>query len=271
MALMASLPLCLAPDSTIPTNVRFLFNEGGIIKEVKAHKMILALVSDVFAKEFFGSMKEDKDDIDIKDASQEVFQAMVNFIYNKQVDMGEFDLTFKCQLYNLAEKYNVKDLRRKIIASIPKHDNDITEENVLDVAILAEENIHHKPLSEELYTAATVFLMKKFAGKLNNAVEFISQIEATQANGLVLIKMIARMKEMTPTLSKCQNCKSDPCLDRAVVSRENFVPGAKMTAWHDDFILLNIKNHDMFQCMMMADGTLLEYYFGSSQYLFKCN
>ena len=116
IALMANLPKCLSPDSTIPTNVRFLFHLGGVIKEVKAHKMILALVSDVFTTEFFGSMKEDKDDIDIKDASQEVFQAMIDFIYNKQVDLGEYDLPFTSQLYNLAEKYNIKDLRNEIIS-----------------------------------------------------------------------------------------------------------------------------------------------------------
>jgi len=271
MTLMANLPLCLAPDSTIPTNVRFLFHEGDVTKEVKAHKMILALVSDVFTKEFFGSLKEDKDDIDIKDATQEVYQAMIDFIYNKQVELGEYDLPFISQLYNLAEKYNVKDLRREIIASIPKH--IMTDENVLDVAILAEENIHHKPLSEELYTAAAGYLMKKFDGKLDNAVEFISITEATQANGLVLMKMITRMKEMTPITTKCQNCKSDPCLDSRGLTRENFVPGAQVVdnaGLFDIQQLLYVNSSKGTFQGRLKDGRVLELVLNPFYFNYKC-
>lgn len=242
--------------------------------EVKAHKMILALVSDVFVKEFFGSMKEEEDEIDIKDASQEVFQAMIDFIYNKHVDIGEYDLVFTSQLYNLAEKYNIQDLRREIIASIPKH--DMTDENVLDVAILAEENIHHKPLCEELYTAATGYLMKKFDGKLDNAVEFISHTEATQANGLVLIKMITRMKEMPPIATKCENCKSEHCLDSVGVTRENFVPGARMAAFGEMGsvkidILVSVNSNDGTFQARMRDGMVDQLTLDASWYKYKCS
>ena len=195
MALMTKLSQCLSPSSTLVTDVRFLFNAGGgVIKEVKAHRLILALVSDVFEREFYGSMKEGKNDIDIKDSNQEVFQAMVDFIYNKKPDWKDCDLAFLCLLYYLAEKYNIIDLRTEIIASIKVH--KISDENVLDVAILAEENILHQPLSEVLYDTATFFLMKKFDGKLSQAIEFFSGSEATEVHGLVLMKIMARMKNL---------------------------------------------------------------------------
>ena len=100
---------------------------------------------------------------------------------------NECDLAFLCLLYYLSEKYNIVDLRTEIIASIKVH--KISEENVLDVAILAEENILHQPLSEVLYDTATFFLMKKFDGKLS---------QATEVHGLVLMKIMARMKNLTP-------------------------------------------------------------------------
>ena len=65
-------------------------------------------------------------------------------------------LSFLASLYYLADKYNIKDLRDEIVAVIPQH--EITKENVLDVAILAEDNILHEPLSEALYDAAVCFV-----------------------------------------------------------------------------------------------------------------
>ena len=123
---MEKIAQCLSPTSTIPTDVMFLFNKGSSTKELKAHKLILALINNVFEGEFYGSMKDGKDDMDIMDASHDVFQD---------------DLTFLSQLYYLGEKYNIKDLRNRIIAAIPEF--KILDENVLDVAILAEEYILH--------------------------------------------------------------------------------------------------------------------------------
>ena len=81
-----------------PTDVRFWFKEqDGDIKEVKAHKMILASASDVFNRQFFGSM-ETEDNIEISDASQAVFLAMVEYIYNKKPNLKDVDLRFLTSL-----------------------------------------------------------------------------------------------------------------------------------------------------------------------------
>jgi len=258
MALMTRLSQCLSPSSTLVTDVRFLFNEGGgVVKEVTAHRLILALISDVFEREFFGSMKEDKYDIPIKDSSQEVFQAMINFIYNKKPDWNNYDLTFLSQLYYLAEKYNIGELRIEIIASIETR--QITDENVLDVAILAEENILHQPLSDSLYEVATIFLMKKFDGKLNNAIEFFSGSEASEVHGLVLMKIMARMKNTECSIPlKCKNCKSSPCLDGQGLTFGNFVTGAEVILingnGHHKIKLIHANDYRSFSASL-TDGT----------------
>ena len=143
-----------------PTDVRFWFKDevSGGTKEVKAHTVILAAASDVFNREFYGSLNADHD-IEIKDSCQEVFLKMIEYIYNKKSDFKKDSLSFLASLYYLADKYNIKDLRDEIVAVIPDH--KITMKNVLKVATLGEDNILHEPLSEALYEAAVCFVKKK--------------------------------------------------------------------------------------------------------------
>ena len=70
--------------------------------------------------------------------------------------LRDYGLVYLSALYNLAEKYNVVVLRTKIIASIPEH--EVTKDNFIDVITIAEDNLHHEPLSEALYDAAANFL-----------------------------------------------------------------------------------------------------------------
>ena len=216
MALMEKIAQCLSPTSTIPTDVRFLFNKGSSTKELKAHKLILALISDVFEREFYGSMKDGKDDIDIKDASHDVFQAMIDFIYNKHSELKVYDLTFLSQLYYLGEKYNIEDLRNRIIAAIPEF--KILDENVLDVAILAEEYILHEPLMEALYKAATCFLWRKFAGQLSLVIDFFSQIEAKSGSR----RPGSRRKNPTCSFHTASPDSRSPCPGKSSPARPTY-------------------------------------------------
>ena len=84
-----------------------------------------------------------------------VFKAMIEYIYNKKMNWKDYKLTFLAYLSYLAEKYDISELRQEIISSIPEH--RVSDENVLDVAILAEANTHHQPLSNTLYDAVKCF------------------------------------------------------------------------------------------------------------------
>jgi len=222
------LPQSLSSASRIPTDIKFVFKveeqEENTSEEVWAHKVILAVVSDVFEKEFFGPLKEAKSEIEIKDAKQEEFKVMLDFIYNKQSDLSMYDLYFLSKLYYLAEKYNISAFRSEIISTISQ--KQVCDENVLDVAIVAELNVAHDMFSETLYERVAVFLLRKFAGKLSNAFDFFSRVEPTQANGLVLLKVMAKMKNVVPPV--CDNCKAYPCIDGEELTKANFVVGARV-------------------------------------------
>ena len=99
-----NLPNCLSDIFGIPHDVRFLCEYNNTVMEVVAHKLILSLASDVFKREFFGSMKESEEVIKIVDTNQEVFKTMVEFIYNKKIAWTKCSLGFLSSLYYLAEK-----------------------------------------------------------------------------------------------------------------------------------------------------------------------
>jgi len=215
-----------------PTDVRFWFKDAdGAVKEVKAHSQILASASDVFYRQFYGSLKAEND-VEIKDASQESFLAMIEYIYNKKLVFKDISLSFLASLYYLANKYNIEDLRDEIVASIPEH--EVTKENVLEVGLLAEENVLHQELSEALYDAAAGFVKDK------SAVDDLCADE-NEEHALVIFKMINRCNKVINRSRKvkselCGNCQQAPCLSGQQLTSANLVKGAKVTyrSWDND-------------------------------------
>jgi len=189
----------LDPESTPPTDVKFLFkDEEEVESELRAHKLILGIASDVFDREFFGSMKEIKEVIDIVDASHDVFRVMIEYIYNKQFCWDDYDLGFLASLYYLADKYNIVDLRQEIIASVPRH--TVSKGNVLEIGILAEANTHHQSLSDSLYRSAATFLTQTFKADLDNALNFFFEKKENMDHAVVIFKIMAAIKKMKPTI-----------------------------------------------------------------------
>ena len=214
---------CLDSTSGLPTDVRFVFKkEGGSDDEVKAHKLILAIASDVFKRQFFGSMYSE-DVIEIEDASREVFKTMIDYIYHKKIVWSDLDLNFLTSMYYLADKYDIEKIKMVINCVILKY--KVSEENVMEVAILAEDYCHHEQLSESLYNISTAFLKRKFAGKVENVFNYCSETEPTALHGLVLLKLMARMN------NKCGNCKRplSSCRNKHEVSLISLVIGAKVS------------------------------------------
>ena len=79
------------PDEELPPkDVKFKIMEpgvigekNGVVREVKAHKLMLARASPIFKNMFYGSAREYKDsEITLKDTTKNAFQIMVNVIYN---------------------------------------------------------------------------------------------------------------------------------------------------------------------------------------------
>jgi len=202
---MADLMKSLNPNFHVcpPIDVRFWFKEqDGIIKEVKAHKVILASASEVFNKQFFGSL-EAEDNIEIVDVCQEVFLAMIEFIYNKKPNFKDADLRFLSSLYYLSDKYDIQIIKSEILVFISKL--EVTKDNVLDTAIIAEENILHPPLSEALFEAAARFVMKAdgYEKKFNEVMNLCAG--DSEAHALVIVKLLKRIKD-----HDCKNRQQGP-------------------------------------------------------------
>eukprot|EP00092_Neocalanus_flemingeri_P023633 GFUD01025634.1.p1 GENE.GFUD01025634.1~~GFUD01025634.1.p1 ORF type:complete len:282 (-),score=60.61 GFUD01025634.1:82-927(-) len=226
-----NLSSCLGEDFGIPTDVRFLFQENNSSDktEVKAHKLILSLASEVFKREFYGSMQESGEGILIVDASQEVFSAMVQFIYNKEMDWSRstYSFNFLSSLFYLAHKYDVKELMEDILVSIPKKNTDKDAKLALDIAFLAEDNtILFPSLSEVLYDTAAVLLKQIFRHRFDKFISFYRETEGASSNSAVLDKLLKKMK----ILSHCSNCKQSPCQNGKGVTEENFVSNSRVSA-----------------------------------------
>ena len=55
-------------------------------------------------------------EIEIVDASKEVFQAMVNYIYSyEEMKLDSYALSFIASLFYLAEKYDIGDIKDEIL------------------------------------------------------------------------------------------------------------------------------------------------------------
>jgi len=212
-----------------PPDVTFIVKtKEGIIAEVKAHKLILAFASDVFNREFYGSMTSE-DVIEIKDSTQEVFQLFMEFIYNKQLLWKDYDLRTLASLYYLGEKYNVKVLRDQIIISVPDH--QVNRGNVLEIATLAEEVIHHDQLSQVLYQTAAVFLKGEFGSESRRVFDYCAELNVNETQAFVIFKMMSMMSGMKTVKDlNCENCKmpNNQCHNGKGITSMNFVPGARV-------------------------------------------
>jgi len=228
MASVVQQSLPVASD-IIPTDVKFEFEEEEedgrvIIQEIKAHKFILALVSDVFRNGFYGGMPDDGI-IKIKDVTKESFEAMIDFIYDKKVDVSIYEWDILCSLYYLGDKYNIEILMKESLKAILS--KEITTENVVSVGLLADQNSVHEELADTLYEAAAKGLSKMFDSEYADEVvvkvqQFFHELETSEAPTSTssfksLVKIMARVRK----LAVCKNCWSIPCLNGKEITKEN--------------------------------------------------
>uniref|UniRef100_A0A336KRB6 CSON009758 protein n=1 Tax=Culicoides sonorensis TaxID=179676 RepID=A0A336KRB6_CULSO len=87
-------------------DITFIFDYSKI--EIKAHKLILEIVSPVFRTMFNGSFAE-KDTATIHDIEPEIFQKLLDVIYLKPIEIES--IVEGVALCNAAEMYHIEDLK----------------------------------------------------------------------------------------------------------------------------------------------------------------
>eukprot|EP00092_Neocalanus_flemingeri_P016982 GFUD01018367.1.p1 GENE.GFUD01018367.1~~GFUD01018367.1.p1 ORF type:complete len:274 (-),score=54.10 GFUD01018367.1:159-980(-) len=268
----ANLSKCLDISCGIPTDVRFLFTDGKNGNELKAHKLLLAVASDVFQRAFYGSMKKEtteEEDVKIVDASIEVFKTMVEFIYNKELNWKAFDLHFLCSLYYLGDKYNIANLKASVLNSIADHPR-VNMENVLDVAFLAEENVNFDPLYEQLYLISFTCLDRNFLGSYQDVVNFFSYAKPFEVDPRLVAKLMHKLLVYKSEVS-CSNCGKFPCIDGEEPTVENFKPGARVTNTGGSLVrLVNMKENPGVFVGSRQDNSTVSCSFGLGFYFYNC-
>ena len=102
-------------------------------KELKAHKLLLASKSEIFAAMFTHDVRENKSNsVDIIDVDYDILREMLRFIYQGQVENME---TVASALFIAADKYNIQDLKDECENYMA---DNITLENVFEVFELAD-------------------------------------------------------------------------------------------------------------------------------------
>ena len=128
-----------SPNSEIPQDIFFLVKGGdGKRSKFGAHRVLLAGISPVFRRMFFGPMAETKEEMEVKDTSPEAFRAMINYIYTRhphdvldEIGCPETLL----ELFALADMYDILDLKTEILNALQEF--EINYENLIYTATVA--------------------------------------------------------------------------------------------------------------------------------------
>ena len=123
--------------------------------ELKGHKNVLAAFSDVFRCQFFGTIKESKDVIPVKQTTLASFDKLFDFIYNKDIDWSVLTVLEMYDVANLAYKYRMPELLEEV--RVQMEEVTITMDNLMEVADTATQFIQFP----EVTTSENDFLSNK--------------------------------------------------------------------------------------------------------------
>jgi len=214
----------------VPTDVTFHFvdendfevvGEDDTNDEVKAHRLILALVSQKFKDMFYNTSGCVSDVIVIKNVTNNVFAAMISFIYGSQSALENLSLCELSELVKVAEEYGVVGVVQTVSEIIESF--SVSEENLLEAVKTASEF--------EKFTEMSRMLIRHCAAFIKAAVKDDSEIEefvtSLDENKSVTEKLLAAMTSLSPP--PCSNCLASPCLDNTTIPHtEKMVVGCQV-------------------------------------------
>ena len=214
--------MLLNPSSNIPGDVKFqvIDRTGHVAAILEAHKIILALHSDHFKNVFFGSgvfFKEQEEGIVvIKDTTKEAFEDFLGFNYEKRIEFEMKTLPELYELLNLAERYQVREMKDKVVNLIKSF--SISIDNITEVSATTYHFPQFKEESQALYANCLSFLGTQLSD-VQSVLTFVSscQDEAT---------VVRLLKDLYVEDKKCTNCQQKPCKKRTDVLRGDLLlPG----------------------------------------------
>ena len=209
----------------IQPDVTFRIVEDGEIKEVRAHKMILGMVSPMFKKMFFTTDVGDKtaEKIDIKETTLVAFEVMIDAIYNtKSIEdslKGKSVQEF-FDVINLIERYQIAELQKIIKKYV--YNYPISGETVLDVAAEAMEYSHLFQTEAQYIILKCAKLLKP---KLSDATSIMKYISENMNHKDVVSTLITKIYDNFE--KPCPNCsyKKENCQNGKEVKADELKTG----------------------------------------------
>ena len=216
----STLSTLLTSSSPIPADIKFkvVDKEDGLVTTFEAHKFILGLHSDHFNNAFFGSgvnFKEEEDGfVVIKDATKEAFEDFLGFNYEKHIEFDKKTLRELYDVLNLAERYQVKELKNVVCDFIQKF--PLSADNVVKSAATAQEFSHFDDASQALFASCVAFTKTQFTN-VDSVLTFVQRHE-DEATVMKLLKDV----KVSET---CSNCRQKPCRDNSdILTNDLLVP-----------------------------------------------
>ena len=156
-------------------DIYFLFHdeETGEESKLAAHKLLLAMSSEVFMNQFFTQFAEaTQGTVNITDSSFHSFKIFLDHIYGIKIPWSDLSHSTLYQLFHLANKYQIGSLAQCVCKWVSEM--QVTCENVLDVASIAlcVMSINAEHFSESLCASVQYISVDKLTLALNGCFLF---------------------------------------------------------------------------------------------------
>ena len=113
----------LSPGSDLPPDVTFCVKLDELIESFGVHRFLLAGISPVFRRMFFGPITQTGEVVEVKETTPEAFKTMISFIYMPPVELFHLhDVSCPQKLFELplAKRYEILDLKEMTLDALKK-------------------------------------------------------------------------------------------------------------------------------------------------------
>jgi len=231
---VAQTELPIARNCPEVADVTFRFEDMSsvpkISKEIKANKTILALASEVFKTQFFGSIPAGNV-VPVEDSNAEAFGMFIDILYNVKTELKDLNPTLLGDLFYLAEKYQVDSVKVAIVEDVKLRQIEIKD--VLEILKVAESKSQLVQFADSLYKLCLKVILKSSDNIIKVFGMFDPDVE-DECTSRMLHRLMFKAKYLKDDLDEsdgklCSNCQHFPCLDGLAVNLGNFVKNAAVT------------------------------------------
>jgi len=214
--------------SSVPFDVTFEIVENETDKEtnkkeIKAHKIIVAAQSPVFEGMFYGSMKEEKDVIQVKQTTFSDFEKLIQFFYQVDIDSTEMSVFELFGLAMLADRYQVSKLTDELKRQMENF--PITMTNLMEIASTAKEYHMLEDVSKVLLLNCAKVLQKN-VGLVGGGQQFALEEHISSDRGLLALDLL-KLVQSLPSIA-CDNCEEGICQNGNQVTHDKLRNGLKV-------------------------------------------